>query len=555
MKKLLLILLACCPLSAQTLAGKSMTAWNANKQALLAYSESYFQSLIGIDPTVTPDTLSLGTRNWPGYYTVLRHNYGTASENACWLLSGSYYSDHRHYDPGQIDCYFMRVPLFIDPTGYNAAPPVNGNILHSTVLRDSTLTGAATTWNGDVLSMNLPLNQGTQAQCETLGFTKVSFACATITNGGDVWTRKIALTNGNTTLPLVAVWDTFNGSEARTLIWNPLTITGGAITTPDGPNTPTARTVPCNGSPGTLPSGGSSFSLGSGLPVFAMTGSTWTSLGAGGNGIDTDFYFRRATSGALYAIGNMLYPCSATREMGEFLDANGASFTANHARILVNDTGAAFSSFFAPHYKNVTPTRTPTASGDGISNVTTSPVSTTEILTSTAYSFTDGTVNALASFDTSRHTAFSLTLTDNPSEIACSTSAACVWTVSSMTAGTACVDLSAFGGTWYASTSVTNPSANKFCRYHPGADATTGQSAAYTINLSTTPGTRTSIPLQGFAASGTMEVRFGSATEFVGQTACSGACTVTVLAPSGVTPWSQCKNVTTCGGQNSYTVP
>lgn len=527
-----------------TLSQNSIAGWfsvRSTGYGYLGFGDFFLPDPVAINTTITQATRTLTTKNWPGYFIALRHNFGTANESAVFLGTPSFLTDHWHWhDYGQIDAYLLGVPFIVDPAADEYFPDSNGCRWGSVVCLDSRNTSGSGAYNEDLTSItDSPQYYGSITQCDVLNFTKVALGCAQQV-GTDTWTRNAILTNGNAALPILAVLDKFtvNGTAtpsliARTGSFLPL---GTTVSTPFGSITPTARTVECAQSPSTFPSGGTSNALGSGLQSFSMVGPTWTSLGAGGNGIDTDFYMLRGTSGAHVALGAFTLSCTTTREMNEFSNANsGAGYSETHVRLMTNDTGD-MTTFFAPHFKNVTPARTVTAITGGIQVVTTSPVSTTETLTSTQYTFTDGTAKALASFDTASHTAFSLTLTGNPSEIACSTSTACVWTVSSMTAGTACVDLSAFGGTWYASAAVTNPSTNKVCRYHPGSDPVTGQPAVYTVNLSTTPNSAVPALVSFGKPSGATTIRVQINGQYVSSASCgSTACETTVLAAPGFT--------------------
>jgi hypothetical protein len=107
-------------------------------------------------------------------------------------------------------------------------------------------------------------------------------------------------------------------------------------------------------------------------------------------------------------------------------------------------------------------------------------------------------------------------------------------------------------GTWIPSAPVVW-TGSAFTRYCPPAS----QPAVNTINF-TTSGSTSDVRIQMFATSGNSYLRLGSATEFVGSVACSGACSLTVKSPSGSQPVSICKGTSSpdvCGSSVNITVP
>ncbi len=150
--------------------------------------------------------------------------------------------------------------------------------------------------------------------------------------------------------------------------------------------------------------------------------------------------------------------------------------------------------------------------------------------------WTNGTAKLLAAMGTGSTAAFNITLTGGTQEAYMTTSTAGVWTVTGMTAGTRCLDLSAFGGTWYLNTAATNPSINKFCIYHPGADPTTGQPAVYSITLTTTPNTAIPTRIVYGQPAGATSIRVALNGQYVAVGTCaSSVCPVNALAAPGFT--------------------
>lgn len=186
-----------------------------------------------------------------------------------------------------------------------------------------------------------------------------------------------------------------------------------------------------------------------------------------------------------------------------------------------------------PYLKNAAPTRTVTSpSGNALRSVQGSETTNDS---DTQTDWTDGTAKLLFSKDANSHTFSGLNVTGGTQEVYCATSASCVWTITGFTAGTRCFDP---GVTMYADAPVTNPSGTQHCRYHPGS--VSGQPAVYTVNLSTTPGTQSSVAIQSYSASGNLYLKAGS--EFVGTVASSGAATITTVTPSSHSAFSLCSD-------------
>lgn len=186
-----------------------------------------------------------------------------------------------------------------------------------------------------------------------------------------------------------------------------------------------------------------------------------------------------------------------------------------------------------PYLKDATPTRTVTSPSGTALRV--AQGSETTNVTDTQIDWTDGTAKLLASADASSHTALSLNLTGGAQEVYCATSATCVWTFSGFTAATRCFDP---GVTMYADVAVTNPSGTQLCRYFPGSGST-GQPPICTVNLSTTPSSRSTVTFSFKNASAdSVRVRLGSASEYVGVSSCSPTCSMTLLSPTGTKAYS-----------------
>lgn len=537
-----------------TRSQQSSWMWDAmNTSAHLSHDSGSVPTILGIDDGITKTDPALTSKTFPGGFSSHRHGWGTVNETALRFINGTFYDDHRHPgDYGQVSMYALKAPLALDMNGNLYYPNTLCSLYHNVVSLDSA-TGV--TWSAD----NPPLECGTSAYTTStvtqfLAFPHVTRTVATFSGGGETWTRALTSVAANPAFPVIGIKDSFTDTVARTFTLNMLA--KGAVTTPVSPFsvTPTARAAGiCLTIPSQLPSNGTVYNLTSGIQHFPFTGADWVAHPSGG--IDWDLYTNSSVTSQQFLIGDYKIQCQNGIETTQYKDTNSAAeYDEDHYIFRLHDTGP-FDVHILPVAKSGGSTGTASIQACGFRVIRGSE---TTCQSETEVTWTNGTAKLLASFDTNSHTASNITLTGLPGEVYMSSATAGTYSVSSLTAGTGCIDLSAFGGTWYASRPVTNPSTNKFCLYNAGADATTGQPTTYTVTLSTTSGTRRVIPLQSYAASGYIYWRFGSASEFVGAVACSGECTLNVLSPSGSRAVSQCKGVSspdTCGGSVNYTVP
>jgi hypothetical protein len=642
-----------------------MGSWyNQNTPTLLNFNSFFGPPIISIDTTLTnPGMPTLSTYNAPGYYTAGRFNQNSTHENWYMVLNGEFYSDHAQADRGSFVSYFHNVPLVVDLSSNIYQPDCPGRICHSALIYSSEFTSntqnASYPWYGAPTSMYDPVQTaggssstnfaavGATAQTEVLNFTYSSYSCQTYTNSDTtVWKRCVVLTNGNPAFPLFGVYDTFpsgtNAGASKTIQFN-LLYDSTSVTTPSGnvtPVTDATHTTQCVSEgpaapPSVFPSAGTATGLGSGIQAFNVKGQNMPNLA--GNGINSDIWIVRGTSGAQYAVAgwghmcedsitdsqykaaqtltqsgggitnavaadathlqitfaanshnyvvgdqastsgfvgsgnvNSNASCNGVGNVGPSVSAvsgNVVTFKTNNgdfsglsgsytsgsvipcfrervAILKVNDSGS-FTTVFGPYLKSSVPSRTITNPACGVQVVTTSPVSSTECVPAAGGSFytytTSGGLVVLDVFDSSTQTFNGLKLSGGPGELAQVSSSTIVATISGMTPSTRTIDLSGLIGTWCPDQPIIKTSANVYTVYHEGGL----QPNPHVITFTNSCGTFKTRTISGWngantpPSAATLELRYGSATNFMASSACSPACApITVYTPTGTTPWS-----------------
>lgn len=111
------------------LSRRLMGAWTANHRRHGSFQGS---SLLKIDERLPESDFPLGDATFPGWFSVLRHGWGTPDETAAWVVNGEWYIDHRHADQGSVVLYALGAPLSTDwgPIYY---PRAAGGIMHNMV--------------------------------------------------------------------------------------------------------------------------------------------------------------------------------------------------------------------------------------------------------------------------------------------------------------------------------------------------------------------------------------------------------------------------------------
>jgi hypothetical protein len=290
------------------LAQRLMRAWVDGGRTGSGFFGS---STLKIDERVTPAADSdLKTAAYPGYYSVLRAGVRTGRESAVWIVNGDWYSDHRHDDAGSMRMYALGAPVSID-WGSMYSPYLPGAYHHSLVLPESSL---GVRWDQD----DVPFTAGTSpwrivAQEAFESFSYASRSVSRFTAANSAWTRSVRLLAGNPDIPVIAIEDTFSGSDSAVpKVWTMNLMSNAEVETPQGPVVPPLR-VWANGE---RPSAGPVQALAPGLNRYRFTGQ-W--------GIDWDLYADSGT-GMEALIGNWAHDWHPDAEAVQFQSANGRAF-------------------------------------------------------------------------------------------------------------------------------------------------------------------------------------------------------------------------------------
>jgi hypothetical protein len=243
--------------------------------------------------------------------------------------------------------------------------------------------------------------------------------------------------------PIIYVTDQFAGPSAgtgKTLTWN--LMAAGAVATPAGAVTPVTRfSAGCQAVAGALPSDGNVFGLNSGLQQFTFTGASWPQHPTGG--INWDLFTLAGDATTQFFIGNWGHGCQSTREAGEYQRANGAPFAETQHILRVHDNGP-MTTILMPWPKTAAPVRTVSAQACGTQVVQTNgAVVETTCFNNSAAQYSNGTTSSILSvYDASTQSAFGVTASGGPQEIAIGSSRI-VWTISGIAAGPRSVTLPA----------------------------------------------------------------------------------------------------------------
>ncbi|MHB9133682.1 MAG: hypothetical protein ACYDBB_21675 [Armatimonadota bacterium] len=329
------------------LSARTMWAWNHGGKP---HSGFFGTTLLMIDESAPEKDPQLGNANFPGYYSVLRHGWGTPNETALWFINGDFYRDHRHNDRGEVIMYALGVPLALD-WGSQYAPHIPGGFMHSGVLPEAN-TGHP--WDGD----SPPLNVGRAwanstldafASFQTGAFAKAHFATG---DGKLTWTRTAYSIHPNEQYPVIVLRDTFAGENAAAAkIFTQNLIAEGDVDTPAGKMTPPVR----NYGDGyndkikhDLASAGQVFTLQPGLNRLGFTGVQFGTKEKPVIGIDFDVYTLSDEAQQAH-IGNWADNWVGGA-YGAFQEVNGRPYAESQHILRMKGTGA-FTTFILPHRK------------------------------------------------------------------------------------------------------------------------------------------------------------------------------------------------------------
>ncbi len=218
------------------LSARLMGAWQA---AGKPQSGFFGTTLLTIDDTLPVGDPQLGDATFPGYYSVLRHGWGTPDETAVWIVNGDFYTDHRHEDHGSVVIYALGAPLSID-WGSLYTPHVPGGYMHSGVVMDDTLDQP---WDRDAPALGAGHGWGRSTQEAFVSFPDGAYVRSRFARGTTVWTRAITSIRTDASYPILVVRDTFRGAGAAAPKVMTLNLMAtGEVLTPAGKVNPPLRT-------------------------------------------------------------------------------------------------------------------------------------------------------------------------------------------------------------------------------------------------------------------------------------------------------------------------
>jgi hypothetical protein len=546
-----------------TVAGWMSWLWHQYGSSTFQYHDDF--SLLQIDETIPQVTPSLSSRQMNGYAAVQRAGtQGGGQETALWFVNGGnaatqpiYYSlqGHRDFDDGQVTIFALGAPLAMDWSADIAYPLTTDRWSHNSITFDAELKGTSWTQNNppfQTYGLEL-LASPTVTASQAFGSSVQSAATYTYSpasdTGGDgtVWSRTVRTMAPDPNYPIVYVKDTFAGGlgGGKTLTWNLEAL--GAVSTPSGPKTPVVSfSNGCNPS-GALPSandtsGLAPYSLANGLQQFTFTGFTWPNYA--GTNLKWNLYQRPTSGNAQWLIGNWGHGCGVGFELSQFLAANaGASWfgsSGNYCNpgntnpfcdwqhiLRVHDTG--------PFETVITPT---VASGTlpsvSYSNgAYTATFGSNESLTwNDSYSaFTNGVIQILTTYNSSAQSAFGVSASGGPQEIANNGAGTITWTIEDVNPAIRTVRLPP--GVWYPSVPV-QQNAGVYTYYHAGG----AEPSPAVVTFTQTPVTLRSVPLDYLAPPGAAQIRvkFGSSTNYAAIAVCNPLCSIVMESPVGTWP-------------------
>lgn len=286
------------------LSARLMGAWN---EAGKVHSGFFGSTLLMIDENLPSTDPLLGSGNYPGYDTVMRHGWGTPNESALWFINGDFYRDHRHQDQGSFALYALGAPLSVD-WGSFYKPYAPGAQMHNTLLPASMIP-----WGGNTVSLSFPtptdFNRKSTVD-EVAFFSESSFAKAHFERGNERWDRTVQAVHYNDKSPIYVIRDHVNSSEDYVMTLN--LMAQGSVETPAGSINPPLRSY----SKGEEPSLGQVFKLNAGVNRLGFTGQ-W--------GVDFDVY-TISDQPQEAAIGNWAHNEHPSTEQSQFQVTNGQPF-------------------------------------------------------------------------------------------------------------------------------------------------------------------------------------------------------------------------------------
>jgi hypothetical protein len=257
------------------LSARLMGAWHANGKP---HSGFFGTTLLMIDEALPASDSRLTDASFPGYYSVLRHGYGTHNETALWLVNGDHYSDHRHHDPCSLVIYALGQPLSLNWGGLYTPQTPGAYMQNGVVLASSLREGdKLRPWDADAPPRGLGTMHGKTTQLAFQSFPESAYTKAQFAGEGWNWIRELTVIRADENHPILIIRDSFGGSQARSpKVMSLNMMTEGMIDSPLGSIKPPLRTHPvkANGGepPAELPSALPAMPLPAGVNRFGFKG-------------------------------------------------------------------------------------------------------------------------------------------------------------------------------------------------------------------------------------------------------------------------------------------
>ena len=254
-----------------SLSARLMGAWHAGGRP---HSSFFGSTLLMIDDRLPATDPQLGDATFQGYYTVLRHGWGTSHETALWIVNGDHYRDHRHHDHGMFVLYALGRPISVSwsaiYTPYTPSP-----YLHSTVVPEAALDHP---WDQNGVPLSGSRVWARSSQTNFLSTANRAGVVSVFERDGLTWKRRAIVDRSNSARPIIVIRDTFDGPDAafpKIASW--FLMATGAVNTAHGPITPPEHRHPTveyrQGAPPTdLPSATPPFDLAPGMHRFDFHG-------------------------------------------------------------------------------------------------------------------------------------------------------------------------------------------------------------------------------------------------------------------------------------------
>lgn len=493
----------------------NLAMWGWRSQDLstrYTHGSFYFPTVGMIDDTISQTDPALGSLYMDGYHHSLRAGWETVNETAAWLITGGWYSDHKHRDNGQLSVYAHRAPLSIDWNADLYSPQTAGGYMHSRAVKESQLSVA---WDGTMTDFaSVDSEWGTAASNQ---FGRFQYGSLAKTTFGGTWTRDVRMLNHSASYPIIIVRDSFSGADAGvSKILSSTHMATGAVTVNGAGVTPTTRDWDAGSQ---RPSCTAGAALSAGLNRLQFTGQSWAQHSTGG--INWDAYLN-VSSAADYCLGNWSHVSHPTREIAEYSTANGSSFRERQHILRVRTSDSALETVLLPWRKGESTTFTVTnqACGTQIVRGTHTTCSNADRVT-----WTDGTDYSLMATGAAEVTYQSMTIAGGPAEIRTSGSDY-IATVQGLTPAVRTITLPS--GSWYPNGAAVRVSGNQYRLYHDGA------AGPRSVTFSATPSG--GVYTQQFRApSGASSIVIEAGGVAVASEACATSCSVTVALPSGAT--------------------